>query len=418
MTIFLKNALITDKNSPFNGKLANIYIENGIISYIGNEEKNAEKVVDINHNKISPGWLDMRCFVGEPGFEHREDLHSVSKAAIKGGFTEIVALPNTNPTIQTKESVSFIKEKSKTLPITIHVCAAATIECKGVDISEMIDLDMAGTIAFTDANKPISNPDVLQRCLQYAQYFDGLIINKPEELFLTAKGRMNEGEISTQLGMKGMPKVAEELMISRDLQLLEYVGGKLHFTLVSSPKALEMIEEGKKKGLDITCDIASYQLAFTDVDMVTFDTHLKVNPPFRTEEDNEQIKKYLKNGTIDIVVSDHRPQDIESKEVEFEIASVGIINLETCYSIINTYSGLSTIEILDKMVYNPKKRLQLIQNVIDVNQPANITLFDDNLEYTFTETEIKSKSKNTPMLGKKLKGKVIGIVNKGNLYLN
>lgn len=418
MIVFLKNALVADKGSAYNKQKVNILIENGLIKYIGNDDKKADITHDLNGKKVSQGWVDMRCFAGEPGYEFRETLQSLGEAARKGGFAEVMVLPNTNPVIQTKESVMYIKERAKTLPVTLHVAAAATQELKGVDISEMIDLHEAGAIAYTDANKPISNPDVLQRCLQYSQYFNGLIINKPEELFLTQKGRMNEGEVSTKLGLKGMPKVAEELMVSRDLQLLEYVGGKLHFTLVSSPRALEMIAEAKKKGLNVTCDIASYQLAFSDEDMQSFDTNLKVNPPFRAKTDNEAIKKYLKSGTIDIVVSDHRPQDIESKEVEFEIASYGIINLETAYSVLNTYSGLKTDEILEKIVYNPKSRLGLAHNSIKEGNEAVFTLFDDETDWQVELADIKSKSANTPFIGKKLKGKVIGIVNKGNLYLN
>lgn len=414
--------MIIDAKSDFNGQIKDILIEDGKIRKIADTiVEKADKFIEGNNLHVSTGWIDLRVSPKDPGYESKEDLVTLCHAAEAGGFTTIVTLPNTKPVVQTKESIAYYKGFSKTQAVDILPAAAVTKNCEGKDFTEMLDLNNAGAIAFTDGDHPLWNADILLKTLQYLYPIDGLLMNRPEEATLSLFGQMHEGIESTLLGMKGIPSTAEELIIMRDLKLLEYAysqviekktNSALHFSTISTARAVELIREAKAKGLPVSCDIAAHQLAFTDADLKEFDTNLKVNPPFRSKADIEALLAGLADGTIDAIVSDHNPHDEESKNLEFDMADFGIIGLETAFAVANTYGQLPIEALIEKLTTNPAGLLRLTSNTISEESPANLTVFNPDQEWTFTEKDIRSKSKNTPFVGHKLKGKVLAIVNK------
>lgn len=411
MKILIQNAEILDPNSPFHQKEKNVLINNGRIAEIGDKNYTADKTVKADGMKLSTGWFDLGTYVGDPGLEHKEDLDSVSKAAAGGGFTEIAVLPNTSPSIQTKNEVSYITRGNDTRLVEIHALAAVTKNNKGEDLTEMIDLHEAGAIAFTDGLKPVWHTDILLKALQYLQKFNGVLIDHPEDTWLNMFGQMHEGINSTMLGLKGMPRIAEDIMVSRNLELLGYAGGRLHMARLSSGKAIDLIRAAKKK-LNVSCDIAAYQPLLDDSYLADFDTNYKVNPPLREKSDNDALIKALKDGTIDILCSGHLPHEDESKELEFDLADFGIINLQTFGS--NLVSLSKSVEwsvLLEKVTVNPRKLLNLEMPRIDVEEKANLTLFDPNRVWTLDEKTNLSKSKNSPWYGKEVTGKVVAVFN-------
>lgn len=359
----------------------------------------------------------MHAYTGEPGLEYKEDLESLAAAAAAGGFTEVVCLPNTNPVVQTKGAISYIKSKSQYLPVTLLPAGAVTVDAQGKELTEMIDLHQAGAVAFSDGTHPLQGADVTLKALQYMQMFNGLLMNKPEHTRLTENGQMHEGEASTRLGMRGIPALAEEVMVTRDLQLLSYTGGKLHFSLISTAAAIDAIRQAKAAGLQVTCDVASYQAAFTDETISAFDTAYKVAPPFRTAADAAAIKEGLRDGTIDVLVSAHNPQDTEAKKLEFDLAEFGIINLETAFAVAQSTLELSLEQLLEKFTTNPRRILGIAEPKIAVGEAANLTLFNPEAHWTPRMEATKSKSYNSPFYGQELRGKVIGIIHKGQLVL-
>ncbi|MBC5772433.1 dihydroorotase [Pontibacter sp. KCTC 32443] len=420
MNVFLRAATIYNPTSELHLQRQNILIEQGKITYIGPDEKQADHIITSDHLCVSVGWADMYAVTGEPGLEHKEDLQSLAFAAAAGGFTEVLCMPNVEPVVQTKGAISYLKNRSVYLPVTLHPTAAVTMEAEGKELTEMIDLKQAGAVAFTDGTHPIQGAEVMVKALQYLQLFDGLLLNRPENTRLTVFGQMHEGIASTKLGLKGMPALAEETMVARDLQLLAYTGGKLHFSLISTAKAIESIRKAKADGLHVTCDVASYQAAFTDDTMLPFDTNYKVNPPFRSATDAEAIKLGLADGTIDAIVSGHQPHDTEAKKLEFDLAEFGIINLETAFAVANTTlrDAVPLETIIEKLTTIPRKILQLPQPQIAEGELANLTIFDPKQQWTPQENTSRSKGVNSPFFGQQLTGKVIGIIHKGQLVLN
>jgi dihydroorotase len=411
MKILIQNAEILDPNSPFHQKEKNVLINNGRIAEIGDKNYSADKVVKADGMKLSTGWFDLGTYVGDPGLEHKEDLDSVSKAAAAGGFTEIAVLPNTSPSVQTKNEVSYITRGNDTRLVEIHAMAAVTKNNKGEELTEMIDLHEAGAIAFTDGLKPIWHTDILLKALQYLQKFNGILIDHPEDIWLNMFGQMHEGINSTMLGLKGMPRIAEDIMVSKNLELLGYAGGRLHMARLSSGKAIDLIRAAKKK-LNVSCDIAAYQPLLDDNHLSDFDTNYKVNPPLREKVDNDALIKALKDGTIDIICSGHIPHEDESKELEFDLADFGIINLQTFGSnLVSLSKSVDWSVLLEKVTVNPRKLLNLEIPRIDVEEKANLTLFDPNRSWTLDEKTNLSKSKNSPWYGKEVTGKVVAVFN-------
>jgi dihydroorotase len=419
MKILIRSAQILSTHSPFHKKIKNVLIQNGRIEEIGDKNYSADKVIEAEGMILSPGWFDLGACVGDPGHEQREDLTSLAKAAVAGGFTEVAVLPNTLPTIQSKNEVSYITSNNDNRLVQIHALAAVTKNCKGEELTEMIDLHEAGAIAFTDGLKPIWHTDIFLKSLQYLQKFDGLLIDHPEDIWLNLFGQMHEGPNSTLLGLKGMPRIAEEVAVSRNLKLLEYAGGRLHFSRLSTAKAIDLVRTAKKKGLQVSCDVASYQALLSDDLLTDFDTNYKVNPPLREKSDQDALIKGLRDGTIDVLISHHIPLDDESKFLEFDLADFGMINLQTFASQIVSLSSLVDMDVLiEKVTDAPRKLLNLDAVTIDLGVKANLTLFDPTCQWTFTSEENHSKSKNSPWLDKTLTGKVVAVFNNSKQMLN
>ncbi len=419
MKILIRSALIVSPQSPFHKKKKNVLIQNGRIEEIGDKNYSADKVIEAEGMILSAGWFDLGTFVGDPGQEQKEDLLSLSKTAAAGGFTEVAVLPNTHPTIQSKNEVSYVTANNETRLVQIHALAAVTKNCKGEELTEMIDLHEAGAIAFTDGLKPVWHTDIFLKSLQYLQKFDGLLIDQPEDIWLNLFGQMHEGTGSTMLGLKGMPRIAEEVAISKNLELLSYAGGRLHFAKLSTAKSIDLIRSAKKKGLNVSCDIAAYQPLYSDEVLSDFDTNYKVNPPLREKADQDALIKGLKDGTIDVLVSNHVPHEVESKFLEFDLSEFGLINLQTFASQLVSLSRWVEIEeLIEKVTDAPRKLLKVQPVVIEVDTKANLTLFDPNREWVFTPESNYSKAKNSPWLGNTLKGKVVAVFNNSKHWLD
>jgi dihydroorotase len=418
MKILIRSAEVIAPGSSHNGQQKDIWIENGIIKKIALAGElsttEADHVYEDEQLNVSAGWVDMRALAKDPGLEHQEDLITIREAAAAGGFTEIALLPNTHPIAQTKESILYARTRGSAHAVRVHPMAAVTIDSKGKDLTEMIDLHTAGAVAFTDGLKPVWHSDILVKTLQYLQTFDGLLINRPEDTLLTQFGNMHEGITSTMLGLKGMPAIAEEMMIARDLRFLEYAGGKIHFSAISTAKAVQLIRTAKQQGLQVTCDIAAHQIAFDDTALMGFDTNFKVNPPFRSQEDIAALWEGLADNTIDAIVSDHNPLDTESKKLEFDLAEFGIIGLETAFAVVHTFNKtLSLSQLISKLSIRPREILKLPIPQIAEGHPANLTVFSTEQTWEFTEKSIRSKSKNSPFIGYTFKGKALAVINNG-----
>jgi dihydroorotase len=421
MNLLIKAAKIIDSNAALNQQIADIRIENGIITEIGtNLNANHCEVYQAENLHVSAGWLDMHANLGEPGFEEREDLISGAAAACFGGFTGIACMPSTNPPIHSKTEVEYLINRSRSLPVEILPIGAVSHLREGKDLSEMFDMFQAGAVAFCDGKQPVESAGLLLRAMLYAKNFNATIINFPDEKSISSGGKMNEGINSTLLGLKGIPALAEEMMIARDIALAEYNDCSIHFTGISSAKSVELIRQAKKQGLKITADISAHQIALDDAMLNSFDTNFKVKPPLRTKQDIESLIQGLLDGTIDAICSDHNPRTIEEKQKEFDHAAFGIIGLETCFGIANkTLSNrLSLEQIINKFTQGPYNILNQAIPAIKEGNQAKLTLFNPELTWTFEKKHIHSKCYNTPFIGSTLKGKAYAIFNKGKFIIN
>lgn len=419
MDVLIKSVQVIDQKSTYHKKKVDVLISNGKIKSIGKISNDKAKTIDAKGMILSVGWFDLRANFCDPGLEHKEDLYSGMEAAAAGGFTGVALLPNTKPAIQSKNDIKYIISRTADNIVDVYPMGAVTVDVKGEDFTEMIDLHEAGAVAFTDGEQPIWQSDILLKSLQYLEKFNGLLIDKPEDKRLNMFGQMNEGVNSTLLGMKGMPKLAEEVVIDRDLALLEYAGGRLHLSQISTAQSIAKIKLAKKKGLNLTCDVAVFQPLLDDSLLSSFDTNYKVNPPLREKEDNNAIVKGIKEGTIDVLVSSHTPHDEESKKLEFDLADFGIIGLQTVAHNIAQLSEKVDMELLiEKITDAPRSLLGLEQPKIEEGEVANLTLFAPSLEWTFDSKSNKSKSEFSPYYGKSIKGKAVAVFNKAQVVIN
>ena len=419
MIVLIRAAKVIDPNSKHNNKVVDILINNGIIQEI-RKNINAPKGANIIEEKgihVSPGLFDLHANFRDPGFEWKEDIKTGTLAAAKGGFTGVLSMPSTLPTTDTKSQVEYIQKISSDNVVNVYPAGSITKDLKGYELSEMYDMSRSGALAFTDDKNSIQHAGVMKLALLYAKNFGGIIMNQPNDKSISKDGQMNEGVISTVLGLKGIPSLAEELMIARDIKLVEYTKGRLHFSCISTAKSVELIRVAKKQGLNITADVAIHNLVLDETSCEGFDTSYKLNPALRTQKDITALIKGLKDNTIDAISSDHTPEDIENKKVEFDNAEFGMISLQTAFSLACKLENEIGLEgIIEKMAINPRKLLGI--NVPDINtdKAANLCLFNPKNEWTLEEKNIVSKSKNTPFIGKTLKGKIIGVINNGKLY--
>ena len=403
-SILIKSCTVIDPNSSFNQQVVDILIENGVISKIGKEIAFDGEVFDAKGKFIAPGFFDLNVSIGEPGLETKEDFSTASKAAIAGGFTGLGLMPHNQPTTDSKSQVEFLVNKAKGNLVDIYPYGTVSQERAGKDLAEMFDMQNSGAIAFTDGDKPIQDAGLMERALLYAKGFDALIFSYAEDAAIAGKSKMNEGVMSTLLGMKGIPNLAEDLMIVRDLYLAEYTDSKVHFSTISTAKAVDLIRDAKQKGLKVTCDVSAHHLVLTEDALSDFDTNYKVKPPLRTQKDVDALLEGVKTGVIDAIVSQHKPQEIELKQVEFEIANYGIIGLQTVLSLL-LKANLSLDLIVEKLAIKPREILGLQIPKIEEQQLANLTVFDKSQWYYQKENNF-SKSFNSPFINSTLNGKV------------
>jgi len=415
MSILIKSAKIIDASSKFNGKTQDILIINGKIQEINNEiNSKAKKTISFKDLHLSPGWLDTSVCFGEPGLEEREDLSNGAQTASFSGFTDIVLNPETQPYLDTKADISYIKSNSKDFVTKIHPLGCLTKEAKSKKLADLFEMFESGAVGFYDFKRPITNSNLIKIALQYVQNFNGLVISFPYEKSLCPNGQMHEGQISTNYGLKGIPTISEEIMLKRDLKILEYTGGKIHIPCISTEESVKLIQEAKKNKLNVTCSVSINNLFFNDDKLKDFDTRFKVLPPIRSEEHRKALIKGLKDGIIDFVTSDHTPIDIDKKKTDFENSLFGSTGLESLYGALNSLFDLNTtIDILTRR----KETFGLEKSSINEGQTACLSLFNPNIEYEFLKENIISKSKNSCFIGSKLKGKALGIISNNSIRL-
>jgi dihydroorotase len=417
MKIIIREAKIIDPKSPFHNQVVDVKINDTIIEKIGKNLPSESDYKEIKHSDLhlSQGWFDSSVSLGEPGYEDRESISNGLHVAAKSGFTGIALQPNTFPILDNQSQIQFVKQKAVRLATELFPIGALTKNSDGTDLAELFDMKNSGAIAFGDYGKNINNANLLKIGLQYVQDFDGLIIAFCQDEKIKGNGVVNEGIVSTRLGLKGIPNLAEELIVARNLFLLEYTGGKLHIPTISTAKSVELIRKAKEKGWQVTCSVAVHNLVLTDDKLDGFDTRYKVTPPLRTNSDRMALVKGVLDNTIDIITSDHNPIDIEHKKMEFDLAKNGTIGLESAFG------ALLTVLPLDKIVEKltaARTLFQLKSTEIAEGNSANLTLFTTENDWVFSKENILSKSKNSAFLGTKMKGKATGIYNNGQLILS
>ena len=415
MDLLIKDAVVIDPSSSFHNKKVDIKILNNVISEI-NENIIDETIENLHLNNlhISKGWMDSSVALGEPGFEERETIANGLNVAAKSGFTNIALQPNTNPVIDNQTIVSFVKSKALGNATTLNPIGALTKQQEGKDIAEIFDMKNAGAIAFGDYKKSLENANLLKIALQYSQDFNALILAFCNDATIKGKGVVHEGITSTKLGLKGIPAIAEEVVLARNLFLLEYTGGKMHVPTISTTKSVELIKEAKSKGLNVTCSVAIHNLVLTDEVLNEFDTRYKVNPAIRTDEHRQALINGVLDGTIDCITSDHHPLDIEHKKMEFDMAKDGTIGLESAFG---SLANILPLDVITEKLNAAKTIFNIENPSIEINQPAVFTLFNPEGKSTFTKQNILSKSQNSAFLNVEMKGEVYGIFNNGILNI-
>jgi len=420
MHILLKNVKIVAPTSGFHGQQQDILIEDGIIRQIAPAiQADKAKIVTGGNLHVSIGWMDIFAHFCDPGQEYKEDLQSGALAAAKGGFTTVMIVPNTQPALHTKPQVTYVLSQTAHSPVQVLPIGAATKNAEGASLSEMYEMQEAGAVAFSDGFKPIQSPGLLLKALQYVKAFDGTIIQVPDDQSISAHGLMHEGIFSTQLGMPGKPAIAEELIIQRDIELAEYTNSRLHFTGVSTARSIALIARAKARGIKVTCSVTPYHLSLTDGHLLHYNTNLKVNPPLRTAEDVAALQQAVLDGVVDCIATHHQPQDWDAKQLEFEYAKNGMIGLETCFGVLRRHIPQLPLEQLIKLLaIQPRQIFNLPVPEIKEGAVANLTIFDPDADYTFTQADIASRSKNSAYIGEQLKGQVKGIVSNNQVLFS
>ncbi len=412
MKVLIKSARIVDGRSPLNGKKRDILLENGKIVAIATSINEAKaRVITAKGLCLSPGWIDLRANFCDPGFEFKEDLQSGMEAALHGGFGTVVLMPSTHPVIDCKSNVEYIRAQTQGKPLRVLIAGCLSDKMQGKQLSEMFDMHQSGAIAFTDDKHSVSS-ELMLRALEYTRNFNGLVMSFPMDYGVSSHGQMSECPTSVAMGTKGIPHAAEEIRLMRDIELLRYAGGRMHVSLISTAKSVELIRKAKKDGLQITCAVAAHQLFFLEDDLYTFDTNLKVLPPFRSKADRKALIAGLKDGTIDAICSDHCPQDVEHKVREFEDASFGMSSIEAAF--VMAYSALqshmSIDEIVEKFVHRPAQILQIESPEVKEGSSGKWTLFSEDESTQWDVSSWKSKSKNFAAFNHSFKGAVIEVV--------
>ncbi|WP_282133347.1 dihydroorotase [Cellulophaga baltica] len=417
MNVLLKAAKIVDAtNKEHHLEKRDILIKNGIISKIAPkiEAEKQTKIIALENLHVSIGWFDSSVSFGEPGHEERETIENGLFTAAKSGFTDVILNPTTNPLPDSSSDIVFLKNKANNKPTKLHPLGTLTVKSEGEVLAELFDMQNAGAVAFSDYKNPTKNSNLLKIALQYAQGFDALVYSFPLDIQIAGKGVVNEEVVATRLGLKGIPSLAEELQISRDLFILEYTGGKLHIPTISTANAVKLIATAKKKGLDVTCSVAIHNLVLTDEELEGFDTNFKVMPPLRTKKDARMLIKGVLDGVIDFVTSDHTPLDVEEKIIEFDNAAYGTIGLESAFGALNKIFEVATaIHILTK----GRERYNIATPKLAEGEKANLTLFNPDAEKEFSKDDIYASCKNSAFIGQPILGHVYGIISEENILI-
>ncbi|MBT8378673.1 MAG: dihydroorotase [Ignavibacteria bacterium] len=424
MKTILKNVNVINPAEKVNLRGTNIILNNGLIEKIGElkfeDTSNAEEF-DFSGCYVAPGFFDMHVHLREPGREDEETVVTGCNSAASGGFTGVACMPNTEPTIDSAEVVNFIKKQAKDHLVDVHSVAAATIGRKGDQLSPMAELAEAGAVAFSDDGAAIKTASILKRVIEYSSIYKLPVIEHCEDESLS-NGAMNEGLNSTFLGLPPLPSVSEDLIVIRDIQMAEYVGGKVHIAHISTKNAVALVREAKKKGIQVTAEVTPHHFTLTDDAVKSYDTNAKMSPPLRTHEDVDAIIEGLADGTIDCIASDHAPHSPEEKEAEFQFAPNGIVGLETAVGLsvseLVHKKKLTVEDLIFKLSINPRKILSLPLPEFKVGEEANFTIFDINKIWTVDITKFKSKSKNSPFDRRLLTGNSVAVINKGKMFNN
>lgn len=418
MDVLIQQAEIIDPQSSLNGQRKDILVHNGVISTISDSINPGDaQVISGQSLQMSPGWVDVFANFADPGYEFKETIETGAAAAAAGGFTDVLVIPNTKPVVDSKSQVEYIRRKSHGLPVNIYPIGAVSKNAEGKELAEMYDMHTSGALAFGDGTNPIQSAGLLVKALQYVSAIDAVIIQIPDDRTIGAHGLMNEGVISTQLGLAGKPIMAEELLVARDIKLARYSGSKIHFTGITSPKSLEYIRRAKEGGIQVTCSVTPYHLYYTENDLFQYDTNLKVYPPLRGKSSVEALIEALTDGTIDCIATHHMPHEYDSKVLEFEYAKNGMSGLETCYHLLKmAVPSLPDSRWIELLSINPRKIFGLPAATIEQDGRASLTIFSSQ-----GETEIgpgyQSKSKNNPLIGQVVPGRVLGVINGQQSYI-
>ncbi|MEC3881716.1 dihydroorotase [Parapedobacter sp. 10938] len=412
--LLIKSAKIVFPDTPFRDHERDVLIKEGVVTKIAARIKadgNRQTVVDAKGQYLAPGFFDMNVNFGEPGLETKEDIVSGCAAAAAGGFTGVAVQPNTQPSLHSRSEVALIVNRAKSLLVDVYPIGTISKKRQGEELAELYDMKLAGAVAFGDGDKPVQQAGLMSRALLYSKGFNGRIISYPEDVSVAAGAKMNEGITSTYLGMRGNPNLAEALMVARDLYLAEYNDAPIHFATISTAGSVDLIRRAKARGISVTCEVAAHHLVMTDELVVGFDSNYKVSPPLRTAGDRKALLRGLKDGTIDAIVSQHTPHEIEYKEVEFQIAAEGIVGLQTVLPLA-LQAGLTVEQLVEKLAIGPRRVLGLPIPEFKEGAAANLVLFDIEREWRFDQQTNYSKSSNSPLFGSTLKGAVTMVFNK------
>lgn len=418
MKLLIKKARIVDPGNPRNGQTLDLLIQDGLIAQLAPSiDQPADQVLELENLHLSAGWVDIFSHFGEPGFEQKETIASGMQAALAGGYTDVLLIPNNKPVTQDKAGVEYLIQRAQQGPIHLHPIGAITKGTDGKELAELYDMHQSGAKAFSDGTRSVQSAGLLLKALQYVKAIEATIIQLPDDQSIQPHGLMHEGIPSTQMGLPGRPEISESIQVNRDIALNQYTESNLHLTGISSGSSLDWIRQGKQTQVGLSCSTTPYHLLYCDQDLTGYNTLLKVNPPIRTEADRDALKQAVIDGTIDCIATHHFPHEQDQKICEFEQAASGMIGLETTFGVIrNALPDLPIDQIAQLLSINPRRIFGLPKIEIKVGQPASLTLFDPNRSWLVDESAFGSRSMNTPLLGKSLTGRAYGIIQNGKYF--
>ena len=420
MNVLIKNGQVIDPANKVDEKL-DVLLSDGRIARLGKPGSipaEGAQVVEASSRLVVPGLIDMHVHLREPGSEYKETIKTGAAAAKAGGFTSVCSMPNTSPVNDSRSVTEFILSEANDALARVFPIGAITKGSKGEELAEMAELHAAGCVAISDDGRPVMNAAIMRRAMEYSKIFDIPVISHCEECTLSDQGAMNEGFVSTELGLRGIPAAAEEVMVSRDIALAGLTGCRVHIAHVSTGGSVRMVREAKARGVKVTAETCPHYFTLTEEAVRGYNTLAKMNPPLRTEDDVAAIKQGLKDGTIDVIATDHAPHAMDEKSVEFDHAPFGIVGLETAVGLVFklVHEGvLSMSEAVRKLSFNPASILKINKGTLSVGADADITIIDPNVEWTVDSSQFKSKSRNTPFEGWKLKGRAVQTIVGGRL---